>query len=264
MTATIAEGGSRLPGHEVGRSPRTLRAVVVSWLVVGAGCTTFNNARTLEPGQHAAMVTMGGPLADIPNVGVIPLPNVTVEGRHGIVDHLDVNWGAHLLPAAFGALGGHVGATWQLYDEPAPWLPVLSAGQRLFFFSNLLDPRKVQKGAWAMSQTDLTLSWKVLGESLVYGGTSLYVPVDIDDRQVHFAPFVGVEIHPGMNWLRLQIEGRWLSPTTDQRFAVVNWQGPGDYGAIAVNFGVAIEFAELLAGSTDAQAATTASSEGSP
>ena len=108
MTATIAEGVRPLPWHEAGRAPSGRFAVVVFTLVVGAGCTTFNNARTLEPGQHAAMVTMGGPLADIPNVGVIPLPNVTVEGRHGIVDHLDVNWGTHLLPAAFGALGGHV------------------------------------------------------------------------------------------------------------------------------------------------------------
>jgi hypothetical protein len=264
MTATIAEGVRPLPWHEAARAPSGRFAVVVFTIVVGAGCTTFNNARTLEPGQHAAMVTMGGPLADIPNVGVIPLPNVTVEGRHGIVDHLDVNWGTHLLPAAFGALGGHVGATWQLYDEPTPWFPVLSAGQRLFFFSNLLDPRKVQKDAWAMSQTDLTLSWKVLGESLVYGGTSLYVPIDVDDRQVHFAPFVGVEVHPGMNWLRLQLEGRWLSPTTDQRFAVVNWQGPGDQGAIAVNLGVAIEFAELFAVATDAQSTTTMTPEASP
>jgi hypothetical protein len=241
--------------------------LVAAGLLAGSGCTTFNNARTLEPGQHAAMVTMGGPVADIPNVGVIPLPNVTVEGRHGLVDHLDVNWGAHLLPTVFGALGGHVGATWQLYDEPEPWFPVLSAGQRFFFFTNIFDPRKPLKDAWAMSQTDLTLSWKVLGESLVYGGGSLYVPVDVDDRRVHFAPFVGVEVHPGVDWLRVQLEGRWLSPFTDQRFAVVNWQGPGDMGAIAVNLGVAIEFAELFGvmtrGAADV-AAETAPTDATP
>jgi len=123
---------------------------------------------------------------------------------------------------------------------------VLSAGQRFFFFTNIFDTRKALKDAWAMSQTDLTLSWKVLGESLVYGGASLYVPVDVDDRQYHFAPFVGVEVHPGIDWLRVQLEGRWLSPFTDQRFAVVNWQGPGDMGAIALNLGVALELSELF------------------
>ncbi len=214
--------------------------------VSGSACTTFNNARPLAPGEHAAMVTLGGPVADIPGVGTIPLPNVTVEGRHGVVDHLDVNYGLHLLPTAFGAAGGHVGATWQIYDEPAPWVPATSIGQRFFFFSNLLDPRKELKEAFAMSQTDLTLSWK-LWDSLVYGGVSAYVPIDVDVRTLHLAPFVGVEVHPGIDWLRLQLEGRWLSPTTDQRFAVVNWQAPGDMGGIAVNLGLAVEFTELFA-----------------
>lgn len=229
--------------HAIQRS-----AVVVGVLLAGAGCTTFNNARTLEPGQHAAMVTLGGPLTDIPNVATIPLPNVTVEGRHGVVDHLDVNWGVHLLPTVFGVTGGHVGATWQLYDEPEPWFPVVSLGQRFFFFTNIFDVRKELKDAWAMSQTDLTLSWKVLGENLVYGGSSLYVPIDVEDRQVHFAPFVGVELRPGIDWLRVQLEGRWLSPPTDQRFAVVNWEGPGDFGAIALNLGVAVELGALFGG----------------
>jgi hypothetical protein len=213
---------------------------------LGSACTTFNNARPLAPGEHAAMVTLGGPVADVPGVGTIPMPNATVEGRHGVVDHLDVNYGVHLLPLAFGVVGGHVGGTFQFYDEPAPWVPVTSIGQRLFFFTNLLDPRKEQKDAYALSQTDLTLSWK-LWDSLVYGGVSAYVPIDVEDRTLHLAPFVGVEVHPGLDWLRVQLEGRWLSPTTDQRFAVVNWQAPGDMGAMAVNLGVAIEFSELFA-----------------
>ena len=223
---------------------------IISLLAVaaclGSACTTFNNARPLAPGEHAAMVTLGGPVADVPGVGTIPMPNVTVEGRHGVVDHLDVNYGVHLLPLAFGVVGGHVGGTFQLYDEPAAWVPVTSIGQRLFFFTNLLDPRKEQKDAYALSQTDLTLSWK-LWESLVYGGVSAYVPIDVEDRTLHLAPFVGVEIHPGLDWLRVQVEGRWLSPTTDQRFAIVNWQAPGDMGALAVNLGVAVEFSELFA-----------------
>jgi hypothetical protein len=44
----------------------------------------------------------------------------------------------------------------------------------------------------------------------------------------------------------VQLEGRWLSPFTDQRFAVVNWQGPNDMGAIALNLGVAVELSEFL------------------
>jgi hypothetical protein len=211
-----------------------------------SSCTTFNNARPLKPGEHAASLTLGGPVTAVPGVGTIPLPNATLEGRHGVVHQLDVNYGLHLLPTLFGAAGGHVGATWQLYDEPEPWFPVLSAGQRFFFFTNIFDARTEKKDAYALSQTDLTLSWSIY-ESLIYTGVSLYLPVDVDDRAVHFAPVAGVEIHPGLDWLRVQLEGRWLSPSTDTRFAVVNWQGPNDMGAIAINLGVAIEFSALFA-----------------
>ncbi|HEY1101161.1 MAG TPA: hypothetical protein VGF99_19635, partial [Myxococcota bacterium] len=85
--------------------------VVVVANVGAGGCVSFNSARPLAPGEHAVAVTAGGPLTTIPGVGVIPLPNVTVEGRHGVVEHLDINYGVHLLPTIFGALGGHVGGT---------------------------------------------------------------------------------------------------------------------------------------------------------
>jgi len=219
--------------------------MIVVAAACSASCTTFNNARPLAPGEHAAMLTVGGPITGIPGVGEIPLPNATLEGRSGVVDHLDVNYGIHMLPTLFGAVGGHAGATFQLYDEPNPWVPVTSIGQRFFFFTNILDPRKVEKDAYALSQTDLTISWK-LWESLLYTGVSAYVPIDVDVRTLHLAPVVGVEVHPGIDWLRVQLEGRWLSPTTDQRFAVVNWRSPGDLGAISVNVGVAVEVSELF------------------
>lgn len=200
----------------------------------------------MKPGEHAVAVTAGGPLTSIPGVGPIPLPNVTVEGRHGFVEHLDINYGVHLLPTVFGAFGGHFGGTFQLYDAPHPAVPVVAIGQRFFFFTNILDGRKDNKDAYALSQTDLTASWDIFG-SLAYAGVGTYIPIDVEVRSIHFAPFVGVELHPGIDWLRLQVEGRWLSPITDQRFAVVNYIAPGDYGAIALNAGIAIEFSDLFA-----------------
>lgn len=211
-----------------------------------ASCTTFNSARPLKPGEHAVAVTAGGPLTTIPGVGVIPLPNVTVEGRHGLVDHLDVNYGLHLLPTVFGNVGGHFGGTLQLYDAPHPFVPVVAIGQRFFFFTNIFDGRKVDKAAYALSQTDVTASWEVWG-SLLYTGVGFYVPVDVEDRSLFLAPFAGVEIHPGLDWLRVQVETRWLSPVTDQRFAVVDYAAPSDRGAIAINAGVLIEFTDLFA-----------------
>ena len=223
-----------------------LLCVAVVAVVCADGCISFNSARPLAPGEHAVAVTVGGPLTQVPGVGAIVLPNVTLEGRHGFVDHLDFNYGVHLLPTLFGALGGHVGGTFQLYDAPHPAVPVVAVGQRFFFFTNILDTRKVDKDAYALSQTDLTASWDLWG-SLLYAGASAHIPIDVEDRTLHLAPFVGVEVHPGIDWLRIQVEGRWLSPTTDQRFAVVNFIAPGDRGGIVLNAGVLIEFGGLFA-----------------
>lgn len=213
--------------------------------MAAGGCTTFNNARPLEPGQHAASLTLGGPLTNVPGVGPIPLPNVTIEGRHGVMHHLDVNYGLHVLPMVFGVAGGHAGATWQFNDQDE-LCPALSVGQRFFFFTNLFDGRKtVRKDAFAMSQTDLTASWLIY-DQLLYLGASAYVPLDEGSRTLRLAPVLGVEVHPGLDWLRIQLETRWLAPDVDQRFAVVDWISPDDKGGIAINLGVAVVISDLL------------------
>ncbi len=234
--------------------------------VVGASsCTTFSNARPLEPGQHAIAVTAGGPLASVPGIGQIPMPNVTVEGRSGVAHHVDVNYGVHLLPALYGAPGAHLGATWQLFDQPEPVVPALSVGERLFGFTNFVDGRRAAKAFYGLSQTDLTASWEPLPHQLFYAGATAYVPLndylDGDDATpgiVRFAPFAGVVLSPGLDWLQLNVEGRWLSPSTDQRFAVVDWIGPDDKGAWAIDAGVSVVFSDLFAaimnGGTDAPA----------
>src|SRR5688572_23815817 len=150
-------------------------AVVFLPLVLMGSCATYNNARPLEPGQHAVSATLGGPLTVVPNVGTIPLPNVTLEGRHGIAKHLDVNYGLHLLPIAFGVAGFHVGGTYQLFDQPEVVVPALSVGQRLFVFTNMLDGRKERPSFFQLSQTDLTASWKFF-DQIVWIGGSGYVP----------------------------------------------------------------------------------------
>jgi hypothetical protein len=228
------------------------RAAVVALATTAAGCTTFTNARPLQPGQHAASVTVGGPLTNIPGVGPIPLPNVTVEGRSGIVEHLDVNYGVHLLPASFGAPGVHVGATYQLFNQPDVVVPALAVGQRLYGFTNVVDSRRADKAGFGLSQTDLTASWEPLAQQLLYAGATMYLPLYADGAgalaplQPRFAPFAGVVVAPGADWLQLNAEVRWLGPSVDQRLAVVDYIGVDDFGAIAVSAGASIVFSDLI------------------
>lgn len=207
---------------------------------LGGACTTFHPARPLAVGQHAVQITGGGPLAKVPGVGTIPVPHVTVEGRHGVLEHADIHYGLHLLPLAFGVLGVHVGGAYQMNEQPEPFAPAITVGQRVFGFTNAIDPRKGRADAWGLSQTDFTASWNVLGDHLVYAGMTGYVP--FDEPKLFLAPFAGAQIVPGIDCLRVQLEARWLAPYVNQRFAVVDWVAPGDQGGILLNAGVAFLF----------------------
>lgn len=236
------------------RSTSLPLVVVAVVALASGGCTTFNSARPLATGEHAVNVSVGGPLTNVPGVATIPLPNVTVEGRHGLKPifgrPLDVNYGLHLLPLAFGVPGAHVGAGVLVVDEDGG-IPAVSVGQRFFFFTNVFDFTKSRHDGVLLSQTDVTASY-TLFEQLVYGGLSLYAPVEIESAALHAAPVLGVQLQAPRAWdivpgLRLQVETRWLSPTTDQRFAVVDWVGlptggGSDFGAFAVNVGVGYVF----------------------
>jgi hypothetical protein len=220
-----------------------MRIVALLVLLVAGGCTTFTNARPLAPGQHAVAVTGGGALASVPGIGPIPIPNVTVEGRSGIIERLDINYGVHVLPALFGVAGAHVGGSYQFFNQPNVIVPALTVGQRVFGFTNILDGRKAEKNFWAMSQTDLVVSWEPLANQLLYAGGTLYIPLGVA-TDVALAPVVGVRLSPGWDWLQLNVEGRWLAPSVNQSAAVVDWIGVNDNGAFAITAGLSVVFTE--------------------
>lgn len=241
--------GPRLSG---GRLLAALGMCVVA--VAGAGaCTTSHSARPLEPGQNAVAVTLGGPIANIPNIGPIPFPHMTLEGKHGLVRNLDVNYGVHLLPLLFGVAGAHVGGTWLMLEQEGA-RPALALGQRVYGFSNRIDNRPEKSGRfaeWLLSQSEVTASWLVY-DQLVYTGAALYVPLLTPDPKL--APFVGVELKPGLDWLRLQVEARYLAPYINTQYGVVNWVAPGNQGSVAVNFGFSVVWGDTPSASRAAGA----------
>jgi hypothetical protein len=208
--------------------------------VFSGACVTSNNARPLAPGEHAVAMTFGGPLIDVPNVGIIPMPNATVEGRHGIIEDLDINYGIHLLPTAYGNPGGHVGATFLVVDEKA-FFPALSVGNRLYAFSNLIDGRVdlERRGVFFMHQLDLTASYEIW-DQLLYGGVTHYLP--FNNPGLFLAPFFGVEFQPGIDWIRPYLELRYLAPYINNHFAAVDYITPFGHGAVNLSFGVAWHF----------------------
>ncbi len=95
-----------------------LVACVLAALV--AGCSTMSGARPLPQGQHAFGVTLGGAMIEFGG-SPLTLPHMVVEGRSGLPQlldrNLDVNYGLNLTALAFGDVGLHGGASWQLLEQ---------------------------------------------------------------------------------------------------------------------------------------------------
>lgn len=208
-----------------------------------AGCFTFNGARPLEPGEHQAGVTLGGPIVQLG--APIPLPQATLEGRSGVAKPLDrpldVHYGLGATGLAFGILNLHAGASWLLFDQ-AGWRPALSLTNRVFFATNILttgDRAEGQKGVWALDQVELTTSY-ALGDHLVYLGLAQYT--DFRTPSLLLTPVLGGELDPGeAGGVKLQLEGRYFGVNRYRQITTIDWW-PGQRGALGLSFGISYAF----------------------
>ena len=207
-------------------------------------CATMNGARPLERGQHAFGATVGGGLM---NLGApIPIPNVVLEGRHGLPElahrPFDLGYGLNATGLPFGLLAGHVGADWLLLPQARAW-PALSLTDRVFFATNLLglgskiDP---ELEAWVTDQVEVTASWRVHGQ-LPYVSLSQYT--DPATPALTLTPALGFVLDPKTTdrGLALQTELRWYGMSQPDEADTVTWV-PGDLGVLGVTLGLSGTF----------------------
>ncbi len=203
------------------------------------GCGVMNGARPQSPGTHAVGLTVGGPMLAAAGL-VLPLPNAVIEGRSGLpllLDReLDVNYGLNLTAIAFGQAGVHVGASWLVLDQQG-WRPALSVSDRVYVYTNAFDRTKAEREWWFATQVELTASYELGQASLVYFGAA--EAIDFRNPGLLVSPFVGVQLAPKSDRVRLQLEGRWHGINALPEASNIKWISPGR-GAVGVNAGVAV------------------------
>ena len=206
------------------------RALTVGLLSLVVGCGTLHSARPLDKGKHQFGATLGGPMVQFGGA-YIPLPNVVVQGRSGLPSLVerpfDVDYGLNLTGLAFGIVGVHAGANWQLVEQ-ANGVPALTLSNRLWLQSNVLDLSKPfsRRTAWAADQLELTFSYK-FGKHLLYFGASEYL--DFSNPDLLFTPFIGTDFQLGKRF-GLQVEFRYFAANKSQPVKTVTWLSPGTGG----------------------------------
>jgi hypothetical protein len=215
------------------------------WLLalLGAGCATMNTARPLSPGQHAVGLTVGGGLVRLGPP--IPLPNVVLEGRHGVAQFgeraMDVGWGLNATAIPFGIAQIH-GSAGLLLAPQRGAVPAVSVANRLWLASNVFglgtheDP-KLQ--FWGADQVEVTASW-LAKDQLPYVALAQYI--DFGNPTLTLTPAVGCVFDfrdPG--GFVLQTEARWFGLGVPDQAVTVDWV-PGVTGVIGVSVGVSRTF----------------------
>jgi len=219
-------------------SARSLLALAV----FATGCSTLSGARPLAVGEHAVGVTAGGAL--VPLGGPIPLPNMVVEGKHGIAEladrPLDIGYGLNVTGLPFGIAQGHVGSSFLLIDQKGA-APALSITDRLFLATNLpgASSRVVPRvQGWGADQVELTASWYA-GHQLVYVGVGQYF--DFGNPTLLLTPSVGAQLDPGKaGGFLVQPELRWYGINQRPKADNVDWVGGN--GALGFSLGFATRF----------------------
>jgi hypothetical protein len=215
------------------------------WLPLLAlcACATFTAARPLEPGETLVGATVGGAMLTFG--GPLPLPNVVLEGRHGL-PHLaerpfDVGYGLNATGLAFGLLQGHVGASWLLVPQSGA-RPAVSLGNRVFFAFNVPGPPgrvDPELEGWGADQLEVTGSWEV-GHALPYLSFSQYT--DFGNPELLLTPAAGVQLDPSEpGGFLLQTELRWYAFHRSSIQSIPPWI-PGDAGVLGVSVSAGTRF----------------------
>ncbi|MEL6345307.1 MAG: hypothetical protein AAFV53_19530 [Myxococcota bacterium] len=213
--------------------------LLVFVIILLTGCATLNPARPLNPGEHAVGATLGGPAFAFGGAP-LPMPNIVIEGRSGITTisdrPLDVNYGLNLTGTVFGIAGVHGGAAWML-SEQRQGVPAFTISDRQYLYTNVLDPRKEDRGGLAVNQLELTASWQVQ-RTLLYAGVAEYLV--FSEPSLLLTPFIGAQRAIGASWM-LQLEGRHYAINRTENFDSIQWitYGPG---ALGLNIGFARTF----------------------
>lgn len=207
---------------------RILRAAVLLFAILAAGCGTVNAVRPLARGQSSIAFSVGGPVASVAGMN-IPLPYAVARYRYGLDDNTSVYAGAHLLMASFGVLGLDGGVTHHFIDQRGG-VPAVGAGVGL---CGLIEPGGESR---LLPEAEVVGSYLLGGRSLTYFGVQSMFQTSQDPYFV-LAPFVGEEVRLGRR-LSLSLESKWYAPGHDTKPRNIDYRIPiGGKGALGFVLG---------------------------
>jgi len=212
-------------------------------------CSSSRYIKPLASGQSAVTMSLGGPIAKVPGIGVIPMPLTSIGYGYGINNNITVFGDLHTTSMLFGIGQLDLGATYRYWSTEKMGLtlqPTLNVAVDFYTGANRFWPQLDANFYWDYSELR-TKSKNGNGFQklrTVYGGISNWFDPYLTESQGRKNEQIWIpSIQIGHLWQRnqwtYQLEAKILAPIYSNDNIVVNYPSIlGSRGALGAYFSV--------------------------
>ena len=219
------------------------------FLVTLFSCAPARYVKPMDKGQHALQVNLGGPIAKVPGIGVIPMPLTTVGYGYGLKEHLTLFGNLHTTSLLFGVGQVDVGAVYRCWSRKTMGItlqPTLNVALDFYTGSNRFWPQLDANYYWdyAELRTKAKNGKGFQKIRTVYGGLSNWFDPYLTESQGRVNEQVWIpSIQIGHLWQNnqwvYQFEAKCLAPIYSNEDIVVNYPSAfGNQGALGAYFSI--------------------------
>lgn len=219
------------------------------FLIVLYSCAPARYVKPLDKGQHALQVNLGGPIAKVPGIGVIPMPLSTVGYGYGLKDQLTLFGNLHTTSLLFGVGQVDVGAAYRCWSKKNMGItlqPTLNVAVDFYTGSNRFWPQLDANYYWDYAELRTKAKHGKGFQKIrsVYAGLSNWFDPYLTESQGRTNEQVWIpSIQIGHLWQKnnwvYQFEAKFLAPIYSNEDIVVNYPSAfGNKGALGAYFSI--------------------------
>lgn len=219
---------------------------VFAMLIIGASCAPARYVKPLEHKQHAVNANLGGALARIPGIGILPMPFTSLGYGYGLKPKTTIHANWYATAAVFGVVQFDAGITQGLWQNEAKTMGV-SVSPAVNFMTDVFE-----KNTHLWPQLDANYYYDYFKKEKknrincnhFYIGMTNWFELQgskaHDQKQTNrviFSPQIGHTFDRG-KW-NYTLEVKFLAPYRSNEDIVVDYVSPfGNKGGMGAYFGV--------------------------
>lgn len=212
---------------------------VFTFLIIGCGAHT--NLTPIGEGNIDANISLGGPVITINKIRT-PAPYLTIGGKYGLSDVMNVDANLHVTSLFYKVAGLEFGAAWFPLSYKNSFF-ILALNPRILLLESLKENVGDRLRIYPLLSG--SAAW-TLGGGLIYVGSDLVFPLTQPDYNKN-SPRLIASIFTGYRWQISDTFGfvselKWLGANIPSNQVAVEYINIAKYGAVSLLFSIEKRF----------------------